>query len=650
MLWIQFMGCADSVPVQTVSPRQDASPETHTDLSMVDNGFEDASVADGAMSAPAECANEWRLEGTRLILSCATNTMRFLPEVYLNGTWQSPSACRRSQSVDFECDFALGKLSLRHANAVLRPSFQANEPLTFDGFRLRGEGAIDNVESWLSNGFQSWSQSGLIQIGAPFGTVATQTALSLQGDLEVVRSGKELSWWLSYAVAPINLIAGTVSADRFKTWIQLSQVDQTTLCSVTSGQTGDQLPLEPQEVIDGEGLWIQFHRDLNAGLELYADQLPSRDSSMALPEAGWNSWYELWDDMSAIDIVENARLVPEILDSMTTPEQRPYRIVIDDGWQVGWGQWTANSNFPGGMEVVAQQLITEGFLPGIWLAPLLVSASAPMVAEHPNWFLPEASFTHLGQGEMRILDVTHPGAAQALTESIERLVQAGFTLLKIDFLFAGTYSSTRFEQMPAMQAYRRALLLIRQAAGEAVTILAVGAPPIAGFEFIDSWRLGPDIALELFDASWFFIPGTARASAARWPFCIHTLCDGDPALLRNLSQSEVQTGSWAAALAGGAFFLSDDLRQLDPERLTWITREMVTQGLSGQPARPTNAFLSTVPAQLTSQILDQSLQRSDHQVPLEWLNSDQSRIWMNLTDTPILYESETIPPRSVIMP
>jgi hypothetical protein len=653
ILCIQLNGCAEQVPSQTTMQNEDQGAGMTSDL-YIDFaipfdaiGLDATDANDVSITA---CDNQWTLTNNQIHISCDANVMHFTPEVYVDGVWRSPSSCEDSPSGTIECEFVHGVLTIKHLDDVIEPTFTANKRLVFDGFRFRGQGTIEGVESWLSNGFQSWSQSGLIQIGAPYGSVATQTALSMQGDLEVVRSGKELSWWLSYAVAPISLITGTISASTFKTWIQMSQSNGMTECVITSGQTGDQINLQAQDTIEGERLWIRFSRDLNLGLVEYSGQLPHRTVRIARPEAGWNSWYELWDDISATDIIENARLLPGILDRLTQPAQRPYRIVIDDGWQQGWGQWTANPSFPNGMAAIAQQLSDEGFIPGIWLAPLLVSASAALVLDHPDWFLPEATFTHLGHGEMRIIDVTHPEAAQWLTESIRHLVSAGFTLLKIDFLFAGTYTSTRFEPMAAMQAYHRALSLIREAAGQDVVLMAVGAPPIAGFELIDSWRLGPDIAVELFDASWFFVPGTARATAARWPFCIHTLCDGDPTLLRNLSPTEIKAGSWVASLAGGAFFLSDDLRELDAEKSQLLTTQMVEQGLSGKPARPMNMTLSEVPPQLNSQILDQSLQRSNHQIPIEWLTHRETSIWMNLTDAPVVYVGETIPARTVIIP
>ena len=251
---------------------------------------------------------------------------------------------------------------------------------------------------------------------------------------------------------------------------------------------------------------------------------------------------------------------------------------------------------------------------------------------------------------MKILDVTHPEAADIFKSSIRDVVNAGFSLIRLDFLFAGTYGSRRFTPMTAMQAYRLGLTMIRDIAGEEVTLVAVGAPPIAGFDIVDSWRVGPDIAVELFEASWFFIPGVTRALASRWALCAYMLCDVDAALLRQLSQNEVTTGLWTSALGGGGLFFSDDLRQLDPSRQQWVTSDIITLATSGHPSRPAHLEESALPEQLTSQILDQTNQRSDHRVPVEWQTQANETQLINLTDEPFSHPRGTVPPRSVIRP
>jgi hypothetical protein len=76
---------------------------------------------------------------------------------------------------------------------------------------------------------------------------------------------------------------------------------------------------------------------------------------------------------------------------------------------------------------------------GVWLAPLLVTRTAP-------W---RATTGVAGRGALRspveglrILDPFHPAAAH-LRDTAARLVGWGYDLLKIDFLFAGTLRPPR---------------------------------------------------------------------------------------------------------------------------------------------------------------------------------------------------------------
>ncbi|MGB0647066.1 MAG: alpha-galactosidase [Bradymonadia bacterium] len=649
-LWL-MLGC-DDASVLEMSTLQTDVGESDLDLADEDLGLsmDVQQWTDATTPSVPVCTPTLSFDATHLTVVCEENRLQFSPEVHVDGQWRIARECQAVTDAELECDVSNGTLTLTVTEQTLKPIFQAKRPVIFDGFRFRGSGQITGAKGWLSNGFQSSSQSGMLALGPLPNAVETQTALSLQGDLEIARTGRELSWWFSYLSAPIPFIVGATTANQFKTWIQMGADEERIHCTVTNGYTQDNMSLMSGQTIEGDTIYLAFNSVLNDGLDSYARHLPKHVDGSARPELGWNSWYELWDDISPSDIMENARLLAQLLDPITIESQRPYRIIIEDGWQQSWGQWRANARFPNGISDIASQLQSEGFVPGIWLAPFLVAASDPLVVEHPEYFLPEASFVHLGRGEMKILDVTHPQAAEIFKASIQHVVNAGFTLIRLDFLFAGTYGSRRFTSMTAMQAYRLALSMIRDVAGDEVTLVAVGAPPIAGFDIVDSWRLGPDIAVELFEASWFFIPGVARALAARWALCAYILCDTDASLLRQLSQNEATTGLWTSALGGGGLFLSDDLRQLDNTRQTWVTTDIITLATSGQPSLPSSLGASKLPEQLTSQILDQTNQRSDHRVPVEWQTRDNEALLINLTDEPLSHPLGTIPPRTVIRP
>ncbi|MCZ7687595.1 MAG: hypothetical protein M5U28_56205 [Sandaracinaceae bacterium] len=248
---------------------------------------------------------------------------------------------------------------------------------------------------------------------------------------------------------------------------------------------------------------------------------------------------------------------------------------------------------------------------------------------------------------MHVLDVTNPEVEAHLRATIERIVSWGYDLLKIDFLFAGTFEGERMVDVTGMEAYHRALGILREAAGDAL-LLTVGAPGLASLPYSDGWRVGGDIALEPFGAGWAWIPNQARSLAARFPLCLRVLCDADPPILRELPREEVETGAWVVALSGGALFLSDDLRALPDERVAWgLTAERVALSLGGEPAYPEDFLPASAPSRLRSAITDHLSPgaTSSHVIPTVWRAPDGTRVAINATEAAITVEGVEVPPR-----
>jgi hypothetical protein len=283
---------------------------------------------------------------------------------------------------------------------------------------------------------------------------------------------------------------------------------------------------------------------------------------------------------------------------------------------------------------------------GVWLAPLLVEDDHPIATDNPEWFVQDVGWAHADDGPMRILDPTHPGGAAHLQSVISRIVSWGYTMLKIDFLFTGTFEGRRHEPVTGMEAYARALELIREAAGEDTILLAVGAPPLPTFNHVDAWRLGFDICFE-FGPAWPLIVNQARSISARWHLCHATLCDADPVLLRGLPLEEVEAGGWVVALAGGALFLSDDLPALDMERHTWgLDPDRVALSTGGLPSIPEDIFPSEPPLRLTNALLDYMNGTNEHVLPMIWQTPSSIRIGLNPGEDERVIDSVTVPPHA----
>lgn len=580
---------------------------------------------------------------------CAAAAARLSPLARVGGEWVGRDAECTTQGETLRCPVDGGALLLERVRDTdtdrVRVGFEANADTIVEALVADGPLVLEGATTWLSNGFHSWSQSGALAIRPLVSDDALFAALAERGDSEVLRNGTELSWEHTVVGGgSISMLAGAIDSARFRPWIQIgTESEDETELHLRLGSGG----VEHVRVAAGETVWGEPFRvsfgETEALLRAHASALPARES-VAVAEAGWNSWYELWDAVDEDGVRGNATRAAALLGTRTS---EPLRVVVDDGWQQAWGDWYPNEKFPSGLDGLATDLRAEGFVMGVWLAPLLADADSEVATAHPDWFVGGATYEHAKHGTMRILDVTNPDAAAHLRAVIERIVSWGYDLLKIDFLFAGTFEGERMEDVTGMEAFHRALAIIREAAGGAL-LLTVGAPGLASLPYADSWRVGGDIALEPFGAGWAWIPNQARVLAARFPLCLRVLCDADPPILRDLPREEVETGAWVVALSGGALFLSDDLRALPDERVDWaLTEDRVILALGGEPAYPEDFLPADPPARLSNAIGDHisRTHASTHVIPRVWRAPDGTRVAINVTDSAITIEDVEVPPR-----
>jgi alpha-galactosidase len=144
----------------------------------------------------------------------------------------------------------------------------------------------------------------------------------------------------------------------------------------------------------------------------------------------------------------------------------------------------------------------EGFQPGIWIAPFLVSPSARLVKQHPEWLLKDTKGNYIeglrltpGNSYLPfkryILDMKNPQVMQYLDDVFAWLVtECGFSLIKLDWLYSIYYtpqiSSTESDSM-----LRSFLLRIKKKYPSVYTI-GCGCPLIPAIGTVDSMRIAPD--------------------------------------------------------------------------------------------------------------------------------------------------------------
>ena len=224
---------------------------------------------------------------------------------------------------------------------------------------------------------------------------------------------------------------------------------------------------------------------------MYTDLLANRfgKGRFPTPPRVWCSWYSFYRWV-------NERVVLKALRGF---DGMPFDVFqLDDGWQMNCGDWEANKKFPSGMKALADKISATGRTAGIWLAPFMVSPDSQLAKKHPDWLLRDHAekLVHAGitwSGNPLCLDVSQPAVLEWLDRLIRKVRGWGFGYLKLDFLSVGALVGKRYSNLPREAAYRHAMQVMRDAAGDAY-ILACGAPILPSLGLCDGLRVGPDVS------------------------------------------------------------------------------------------------------------------------------------------------------------
>lgn len=438
--------------------------------------------------------------------------------------------------------------------------------------------ALD-ADQMLQQGYQSWGFSG---------TVILPTAVALDADgepaMKAARTGNvfDETRGVSFHSAVLRrggtgrvLVVAALSAEHATTGIAATrESDGPAALSILYGPQRESLRPDPNDGrVHSERLYLATADTPEAALAMLSAELVEAHAADAFrpkrPPGGWFSWNSVFADVDAPLV----RSQLDVIQSRLLPAGLPL-VEIDDGWERAWGDWRDNAKFPDGLPALADEIRARGLVAGVWLAPFLVDVTAPAASGDPSLFVRGADGLPLVHsppgvaGNYYVLDGTNPLAMAIVTDQIRRLATGGYTLFKLDFLYAGALAGRRSQDVTGVEALRAGLASIRTAAGPSAILNACGAPILPVIGLSDSLRVGADTAFSGLDASFMMVASAARSLAARshlWPL---VWPDADQAQLRPpLTLAEAQVSAVSAALASAPYSLGDNLALLDPALL-----------------------------------------------------------------------------------
>lgn len=458
--------------------------------------------------------------------------------------------------------------------------------------------------------WQSWSNAGFVRANEhdhPPSWHLRRFISPMMHNLKTPWAGRAGRFWSEamgvMATSQELLVAGGASfADQFvQVYADLRPDDLRILLQ----SQGDDLPLSIGETRASEWLYLEWvscpaaaEADAPAcSAGVWADPLAQYSHAVArqmgVPPlrpapCSWSSWYIYGDRVSESDVVHNLATAALMADAL------PLQVVqLDQGFERQWGDWMErNERFPHSLQWLAERIRGSNFVPGLWLGPFTAHPRSQIATRHPEWLLRDRRGHPVKAGLFapgflaHVLDTTHPAVEDYLRDLIRTAVQEwGFDYLKLDFLYAAALPGMRNNpHLTRAQAYRRALQLIREAAGHDTFLVGCGAPLGPSIGLVDAMRIGPDTA-----PAWEPVFAGMRRpfrSEASMPALRNSLRnvltrawmhgrwwsnDPDALMMRDtetaLTEEEIRSQLTLLGLSGGLLSLSDDLPKLSSEQI-----------------------------------------------------------------------------------
>lgn len=346
--------------------------------------------------------------------------------------------------------------------------------------------------SYYANGFQSWSESPLIDKDRKIKKLA-----SIPGSLFRLRNFGDYNFnsplknsKRAYSHLYLDLLKdgktqiflGDLYPHKSYTTFETNYEDNL----ITVGNDLEGLSLKEGESISIFKICIV--PDSDSWFEILSiDRLPADYLT------GWTSWYNYYTKITEFILETNMKNLAK--------EEIPMDVFqIDDGYFTAVGDWLEpNDRFPGGMKSVADEIKSYGWTAGLWSAPFVTDSASSIFKEHSDWILrtnagklQTAGWNPNWTGVFYALDIYNEEFRAYLKEVYETTVNEwGYKFIKLDFLYAaGLQPREGKTRCMVMTEAMDFLLEVTKGA----KILACGAPigPAAGK--CHYCRIGGDIS------------------------------------------------------------------------------------------------------------------------------------------------------------
>lgn len=350
----------------------------------------------------------------------------------------------------------------------------------------------------------------------------------------------------------------------------------------------------PERIMEGKvnfKVFFSINNDPLESLENFGSYLGKFARKIPETPTGWNSW----------DFYGAAVSMDDLEKEMAHLQKLPFRnkldyFTIDMGWENMWGDWQPNRKFPASLKEIADKIKSNGWKPGIWVAPLQVSMYSTLARYRQDLFIHDENGSLLLDenspvGPLLLLDYSLPEVQQLVSGWFSDMRHAGFELFKIDYIYEAYLRKTLTSRnsIGKIGFARKIFETIRRAVGEDSHVINCGGSKEAALGLVDSSRVTVDIHnfwghirnnsrqlccsfwmnhnLWLNDPDFAIIRNSDYCSSKykNMPYTKAPLEEGKPFWMKGNEATRDEMRVWLSAvrLNGGNTFLSDSMQTLN---------------------------------------------------------------------------------------
>lgn len=385
-----------------------------------------------------------------------------------------------------------------------------------------------------------------------------------------------------------GMVIGSIEHEVWKSGVEVKHLSGNDIAVTAFGGYTDSTTTHdrnPHGIVGGKDsvarspkIMVGFFGDWREGMETYArlDRLAEPPVVFKWKKAtpmGWNSWGAIQSNIS----LDNAKKVVDFFaDSckiFRNADSTLY-IDIDSYWDNLTGGMIGDFSALAAFSAYCKQ---KGLQPGIYWAPFADWSKTPRKMEvgphryEETWL--KAKGAPMDIDGARAMDPTHPGTQQRMAYLLNRFKEAGFTMIKVDFLGHGALEADRFAD-PAvttgMQAYKVGMAFMDSVLDGAMLLYAAISPNMATARYVHMRRVGCD-AFSAIDNTEYTLNSTGYGW---WQSSLYDFIDGDHVVFGKEKEG-ANRARLASAIVTGTLITGDDFSQQGP--WTSIAKNLLQQ-------------------------------------------------------------------------